>query len=84
MTDVHSINLDKLRNIVQKFQHRDFTAAQVAADYWDSAKGDEYGGLVTTSRHIQFEQLLLRNAALLGIQPVPGEAALAPKRWHVA
>ena len=83
MTDVHSINLDKLRNIVQKFQHRDFTAAQVAADYWDSAKSDDNGGRAAADRHLPFEQLLQRNAALLGIQPVSGTEGAASQRWHV-
>ena len=61
MTDIHSINLDKLRNIVQKFAHSDFTAAQIAA-----------------SRE-QFEALLHRNAALLGIREVN---ATQPLRWQ--
>ena len=73
MTDIHSINLDKLRNIVQKFAHSDFTAAQVAADYWDGAADQ-----IAASRD-QFESLLHRNAALLGIQAVN---ATQPMRWH--
>lgn len=73
MTDIHSINLDKLRNIVQKFAHSDFTAAQVAADYWDGAADQ-----IAASRE-QFEALLHRNAALLGIREVN---ATEPLRWQ--
>ena len=62
MTDIHSINLDKLRNIVQKFAHSDFTAAQIAADYWDGATDQ-----IAASRD-QFEALLQRNAALHTLQ----------------
>ena len=73
MTDLHSINLDKLRKSVQKFAHSDFTAAQIAADYWDGATDQ-----IAASRD-QFEALLQRNAALLGIQEVN---ATQPMRWH--
>ena len=75
MTDIHSINLDKLRNIVQKFQHNDFTAAQIAADYWDGATEQ-----IAASRD-QFEAVLQRNATLLGIHAVGNNQ---PVRWHVA
>ena len=75
MTDIHSINLDKLRNIVQKFQHNDFTAAQVASDYWDGAADQ-----IAASRE-QFEATLQRNATLLGIHAVGDQQ---PARWHVA
>ena len=75
MTDNHSINLDKLRNIVQKFQHSDFTAAQVAADYGDGATEP------ITASPGQFEAVLQRNAALLGIAAV---GSSQPLRWRVA
>ncbi|MDR2328762.1 MAG: hypothetical protein LBE58_04140 [Comamonas sp.] len=75
MTDIDSINLDKLRNIVQKFTHRDFTAAQIADDYWDGA-AEQIG-----ASGAQFEAVLQRNAALLGIQSVGSHQ---PARWHVA
>ncbi|MCS4294334.1 hypothetical protein M2375_002567 [Comamonas sp. BIGb0152] len=75
MTDIDSINLDKLRNIVQKFIHRDFTAAQIADDYWDGAT-EQIG-----ASGAQFEAVLQRNAALLGIQAVGSDQ---PARWHVA
>ncbi|GAB2814619.1 hypothetical protein GCM10027276_14350 [Comamonas piscis] len=75
MTDIDSINLDKLRNIVQKFTHRDFTAAQIADDYWDGAS-EQIG-----ASGAQFEAVLQRNAALLGIQTVGNDQ---PARWHVA
>ena len=41
MTDISSINLDKLRNIVQKFGAHSFTAAQVATEYEGSAASGE-------------------------------------------
>ena len=75
MTDISSINLDKLRNIVQKFQHSDFTAAQVASDYWEG-EADQ----VAASRD-QFESLLQRTATRLGIREV---GATSPVRWHAA
>ena len=52
---------------------RDFTAAQVAADYWDGAADQ-----IAASRE-QFEALLHRNAALLGIREVN---ATQPLRWQ--
>ena len=73
MNAVFTPNLDKLRNIVQKFAHSDFTAAQVAADYWDGAADQ-----IAASRE-QFEALLHRNAALLGIREVN---ATQPLRWQ--
>lgn len=75
MTDIDSINLDKLRNIVQKFTHRDFTAAQIADDYWEGASDQ------AVASGPQFEAILQRNATLLGIQSVGNDQ---PARWHVA
>lgn len=62
-----TINLDKLRNIVQKFASHSFTTSQVASDY---LQGD---GALTLEPH-QFEDLLKRHATLLGIRPQPSSA----------
>lgn len=62
-----SINLDKLRNIVQKFERHSFTTSQVATDY---LQGDSASALESH----QFDDLLKRHAALLGIQPLPSSA----------
>ena len=62
-----TINLDKLRNIVQKFANHSFTTSQVAQDY---LRGENQSSL----RETQFEDLLKRHAALLGIQPMPSSA----------
>lgn len=62
-----TINLDKLRNIVQKFANHSFTTSQVAQDY---LQGESQSAL----RESQFEDLLKRHAALLGIQPMPSSA----------
>ncbi|WP_370680624.1 hypothetical protein [Comamonas sp. GB3 AK4-5] len=59
------INLDKLRNIVQKFGSTSFTTSQVASDYLQD------GGQIDAA---QFEDLLKRHAALLGIRPMPSSA----------
>jgi hypothetical protein len=61
------INLDKLRNIVQKFGSHSFTTSQVATDY---LQGDNASAL---EAH-QFEDLLKRHAALLAIRPLPSSA----------
>jgi hypothetical protein len=63
-----AINLDKLRNIVQKFGCHSFTTSQVASDY---LQGDSASVLES----YQFEDLLKRHAALLGIRPLPSSAA---------
>lgn len=62
-----TINLDKLRNIVQKFDTHSFTTSQVASDY---LQGETHPAL---DAH-QFEDLLKRHAALLGIRPQPSSA----------
>lgn len=62
-----TINLDKLRNIVQKLGSHSFTTSQVATDY---LQGDGAGAL---EAH-QFDDLLKRHAALLGIRPQPSSA----------
>ena len=62
-----TINLDKLRNIVQKFGNSSCTTSQVASDY---LQGDS----ASTIEAHQFEDLLKRHAALLGIRPLPSSA----------
>ena len=57
-------NLDKLRNIVQKFGAHSFTSAQVAREYEDAPTSAE-----TAER---FDAVLRRHAAVLGIEIVPG------------
>ena len=57
-------NLDKLRNIVQKFGQHSFTSAQVAREYEDAPASAE-----TAER---FDSVLKQHAAVLGIAPVPG------------
>lgn len=57
-------NLDKLRNIVQRFGAHSFTTAQVASEY----DGSPASGSTTQV----FEQWLQRHATVLGIQAVPG------------
>lgn len=63
-----AINLDKLRNTVQKFGAMSFTTFQVATDYdnGESKLRDE-----DTQR---FDELLHRHAALLGIEARPSRA----------
>jgi len=63
-----AINLDKLRNIVQKFASHSFTTSQVADDYLQSDSASP-----SLDPH-QFEDLLKRHAALLGIRPMPSSA----------
>lgn len=63
-----TINLDKLRNIVQKFANHSFTTSQVATDYLQ----DDSGSSALESH--QFEDLLKRHAALLAIRPMPSSA----------
>lgn len=68
MTTTAPINLDKLRNAVQKFGAMSFTTSQVAADYH---QGD---GSVSDEEAQRFEDLLRRHAALLGIAAQPSSA----------
>lgn len=58
MTTAIPINLDKLRNVVQKFGVLSFTTAQAAADYYqnDEAMPVEF-----------FETVLRQHSALLGV-----------------
>lgn len=62
------VNLDKLRNAVQKFGVMSFTTSQVAVDY---QQGDDSTSAPDAQR---FEALLHRHAALLGIAPQPSSA----------
>lgn len=57
-------NLDKLRNIVQKFGAHSFTTGEVASEYEDAP--------ATAESTEQFDALLQRHAAVLGIQAVTG------------
>ena len=68
MTAVFTPNLDKLRNIVQRFGPHSFTAAQVVTEYEGGAPGSE-----STKT---FDELLQRHAAVLGIQAVAGSQAV--------
>ena len=61
------INLDKLRNAVQKFGAMSFTTSQVASDY------HQEDGLQDVDAQ-RFEDLLRRHAALLGISAQPSSA----------
>ena len=61
-----SLNLDKLRNIVQKFGGHSFSTAQVVHEY------DHGDSAVTPEATEQFNAQLSRHAVLLGIQPVAG------------
>ena len=62
-----TINLDKLRNIVQKFESHSFTTSQVASDY---LQGEQAPSLLES----QFDDVLKRHSALLGIRPMPSSA----------
>lgn len=62
MNQSASPNLDKLRNIVQRFGTHSFTTAQVASEYEDAPANAEATA--------QFESWLTRHAAVLGIHAV--------------
>lgn len=68
MNTAAPINLDKLRNAVQKFGAMSFTTSQVAADYHSES------GLLKDDDSQRFEDLLRRHAALLGIAAQPSSA----------
>lgn len=57
------INLDKLRNAVQRFGAMSFTTRQVA---WDYHQGEEE---LSPTDAQQFDALLRRHAPVLGIAP---------------
>ena len=62
MNAVFTPNLDKLRNIVQRFGPHSFTAGQVATEYEGAAASSESSKT--------FEELLQRHAAVLGVHSV--------------
>ena len=62
------INLDKLRNAVQRFGPHSFTTAQVADDYQQGQDNLGDAGMLL------FEDVLRRHAALLGISAQPSSA----------
>lgn len=70
---IAQIDLDKLRNIVQKFDAYSFTAALVASEYG-------HGEAAPEEVVAQFEELLQRHAPVLGIQalavPISGTATV--------
>lgn len=63
-TTIAQIDLDKLRNIVQKFDASSFTAAVIASEYAQRPASDEDVAL--------FEEQLQRHAPVLGIHPQDG------------
>lgn len=63
-----AINLDKLRNAVQRFGAHSFTTGQLATDYMQD---QPTANLIEVQR---FEDLLHRHATLLGITPQPSSA----------
>ena len=68
MTTPMPITLDKLRNAVQKFGAMSFTTSQIAADYHQGESS------ITDQDALQFDSLLHRHAALLGIAAQPSSA----------
>ncbi|WP_027014516.1 hypothetical protein [Comamonas composti] len=62
MNQSSSPNLDKLRNIVQRFGPHSFTTAQVASEYED--------GPANAEATAQLESWLNRHATVLGIHAV--------------
>ena len=78
MTPSTSPNLDKLRNIVQKFGASSFTTDQVASEYDDAP--------ATAESTEQFDALLQRHAAVLGIHCRAWKRRPGPRRhvWQPA
>ncbi|WP_280187917.1 hypothetical protein [Delftia sp. PS-11] len=76
MTPTSSPNLDKLRNIVQKFGAHSFTTGQVASEYDDEPANAEAAA--------QFDALLQRHAAVLGIQAVSAAQGSSATVWQLA
>lgn len=76
MTTPMPINLDKLRNAVQKFGGMSFTTSQVAADYYQGES------TVTDQNVLQFDALLQRHAALLGITAQPSGTGSTDTVWQ--
>ncbi len=73
-TSTAQLDLDKLRNIVQKFDAYSFTAALVANEYTQSAASDEEVAL--------FAEHLQRHAQVLGIQAQPAQGSTATTVWR--
>ncbi|MDR0227396.1 MAG: hypothetical protein LBI66_13350 [Burkholderiaceae bacterium] len=76
MNQSSSPNLDKLRNIVQKFGALSFTTDQVASEY-DEAPA-------TAESTEQFDALLQRHAAVLGIRSVSAAHGGSATVWRMA
>lgn len=72
MTTIAQPDLDKLRNIVQKFGTSSFTTAAVAREYGQGAASDEDVA--------QLEEQLRRHAPVLGIQAQPAHDT--PTVWR--
>lgn len=68
-TAIAQIDLDKLRNIVQKFDASSFTAAVIASEYAQGTASDEDVAL--------FEEQLQRHAPVLGIHAEPARDGAA-------
>ena len=73
MTTSPAINLDKLRNAVQKYGDMSFTTAQVAADYFQNEEG---------MAEALFEKILHQHCALLGIEPLTTTHGGLHTVWH--
>lgn len=71
---IAQIDLDKLRNIVQKFDATSFTAAVVARDYGQGSASDEDVAL--------FDELLQRHATVLGIHALPTQGSGTATVWR--
>ncbi len=67
-TPATPINLDKLRNAVQKFGTSSFTTTQLSEDYQHQQASLDDAGMQ------RFEDVLRRHAALLGIRAQPSSA----------
>lgn len=74
MTTIAPPDLDKLRNIVQKFGASSFTTAAVAREYSEDAPSDEDVTLL--------EAQLQRHAPVLGIQALPAQAPASTAHAH--
>lgn len=73
-TTIAQIDLDKLRNIVQKFDASSFTAAVIASEYGQGSASDESVAL--------FEEQLQRHAPVLGIHAEPAQEGATATVWR--
>lgn len=71
---IAQIDLDKLRNIVQKFDASSFTAAVIASEYGQGAASDEDVALL--------EEQLQRHAPVLGIHALPAQGSGSATVWR--